>query len=457
MTAPAKPTASIVLPDAYALPALIVLLTLLNGFYNSMATAFGYGFPFDTFCFSPGDLLADFIKSALSYPGPAIAGLDGWPALYRDYLQLNPYGGAAALAEGKLTNLHGMPLPTFILLEARRAFAFYNPNFVTFVFFGAVLAPFCALILAECRKSSSGLIAVLSFLLSYPLIFAITRGNLTAIMLGEVLIAAILLTWRGQHLWLVALLLALAINLRPNAAIFLALPLLRWPFRHTVAWAAASLAMAAAVFFGALALAQPLYPDYTLNNFSQAVLVYRTVYAAGDAGLAYGSSLLGGLKFIYSAMLRLPPPAHALELASILLGIVSILLWLAVVLRGRIARITSLFTLLAIYALFSGVFGDYHLIVYFAVVLIYARENQNPFAEKKLPGVLIASAAVLVLAPKNYVFWHGFSAQIFLNPLILIISALAGSAAALSARDISSGPEVIDGARRRHAEDSLQF
>jgi hypothetical protein len=280
-----------------------------------MAAAFGYGFPFDTFCFSPKDLFADFIKAALSYPGPAIRNLDAWPALFRDYLQHNPYGDVAALAEGKLTNLHGMPLPTLILLEARRAFAFRDATFVTLAFFAAVILPFCGLIWAYCRRSSAGAITVLSFLLCYPLIFTVTRGNITAIMLGEALIAVILLIWRGQNLWLAALLLALAVNLRPNALIFLALPLLRWPFRRSVAWAAASLVMTAAMFWGALALANRLYLDYTLANFYQAVLVYRKIYVIDDAGLAYGSSLFGGLKFL-NIFFGNPAPTRALELAA---------------------------------------------------------------------------------------------------------------------------------------------
>jgi len=433
MTAPAKPTVSIVLPSVYILPALIILLTLFNGFYNSMAAAFGYGFPFDTFCFSPTDLFADFIKSALSYPGPAIRNLDAWPALFRDYLQHNPYGDVAALAEGKLTNLHGMPLPTLILLEARRAFAFRDATFVTLAFFAAVILPFCALIWAYCRASSAGAITVLSFLLCYPLIFTVTRGNITAIMLGEALIAVILLIWRGQNLWLAALLLALAVNLRPNALIFLALPLLRWPFRRSVAWAAASLVMTAAMFWGALALANRLYLDYTLANFYQAVLVYRKIYVIDDAGLAYGSSLFGGLKFL-NIFFGNPAPTRALELASSLLGLVCIALWLFLALRRRFEPAAGLFALVAIYALFSGVFGDYHLIIFFAFVLIYARENLNPFAAGRGRDFWIAGATLIALVPKNYLFLQGLSAQVLLNPLILGGAALAVVVLALSAR-----------------------
>ena len=153
MATPAKPVVSIPFPAPSLLPILIIAFTALNGLFNSLATAFGYGFPFDTFCFTSQDLFADFVKAVLSYPGPAIRRLDAWPALYRDYFEHNPYGGVEALSVGKLSNLHGMPLPTFIALEARRALAFRNPNFVTFAFLAGILAPFSAMVWFYCRRS----------------------------------------------------------------------------------------------------------------------------------------------------------------------------------------------------------------------------------------------------------------------------------------------------------------
>ena len=63
---------TLTIPAAYILPAALIVLTLTNGFFNSMATAFGAAFPYDTFCFSANDLFADFIKAAVSYPGPEI-------------------------------------------------------------------------------------------------------------------------------------------------------------------------------------------------------------------------------------------------------------------------------------------------------------------------------------------------------------------------------------------------
>jgi hypothetical protein len=423
MTAPAVNT-TVTVPGAYVLPLALIALTLANGFFNSIASAFGAAFPYDTFCFSAGDLLADFIKSAVSFPGPAIRSLDHWPPLYRDYVANNPYGGAAALAEGKLSNLHGMPLPTFILLEARRALAFGGIYAVTAGFFAGAIAPFAALIWFYCRRQGgAAALCALAFLLSYPLIFAVTRGNITALLLGLSLVGAVLLIHEGRSPWLVALLLAVAINLRPNAMIFLALPLLHGSFRQTVAWGFASLAMAAAIFAGALALAHQLYPDYTFAHFTQAVLVYRQTYALGDAGLAYGSSLLGGLKFV-NILLGSFVATPRLELASSLLGVVALGIWLSLVLSGRLGKRAGLFCFLALYALFSGVFGDYHLIVFIALVAIFVRDGRNPLANWRNDDFVIAAAALLVLAPKNYLFFGGLSAQILVNPLILTAALL---------------------------------
>lgn len=418
----AEKTVSISLPAASVLPILIIFFTLLNGFCNSLASAFGRGFPYDSFVFHAGDLLGDFIKASLSYPGPEIQGVESWPDLYRDYLANNPYGGVSALAKGELSNLHGMPVPTLVLLEARRAMAFYDPNLVTFTFFTPVIASFCAVIWTQCRKSSARAITVLAYLLCYPLIFAVTRGNITAIMLGNALAVAVLLTIRGRHLWLVLILLAFAVNLRPNAAIFLVLPFLQWSLRRSLAAVAVTLAMAAVFFLAALTVATHFYPDYTLGNFYQALLVYEKFYALGNHGLAYGSSLLGGAKFV-SYFLLGTSPTRALELATSLLGVGAIGLWLFVFLRRQLDPLVGLFILTAIYALFSGVFGDYHLIVFFAFVVIYVQEGRSPFTGNR-SDLLIGLAVLIVLIPKNYIFFEGISAQVVLNPLVLLIAAL---------------------------------
>ena len=211
--------------------------------------------------------------------------------------------------------------------------------------------------------------------------------------------------------------------MRPNAMVFLALPLLWWSLRQTFVWAIAALVMAAVIFAGALAFAHRLYPDYTFARFIKAVLLYARAYSLGDAGLAYGSSLLGGLK---SVNVLLGPVVRTawIELASSVLALAALGGWLLLALFRRLGELCGLFCFLAIYALFSGVFGDYHLIVFIAIVMILVRNGSNPLADVRSNDFIIAVAAILVLAPKNYLFFRGLSAQILINPLILAVAAL---------------------------------
>ena len=51
---------------------MIIFLTFLNSFFNSMASELSLSSQFTTFLFNPNDFMADLLKSALSYPGPEI-------------------------------------------------------------------------------------------------------------------------------------------------------------------------------------------------------------------------------------------------------------------------------------------------------------------------------------------------------------------------------------------------
>lgn len=411
---------AIVLPASWTAPSVLILLTLINGFYNSMATAFGGTFPFNTFVFTPNDLLADFFKAALSLPGPDIHDIERWPQLYRDYLLHNPYGGVEALNAGSLSNLHGMPLPTFLGVGARYALTLHNPNLVAALFFSIAILPFSAFVWVYSHRASAGSISTLAFLLSYPLIFAVTRGNLTAILLGEVLIGALLLIWSGRSIWSVSLLLALAVNLRPNSMIFLALPLLRWSFRETALSGLVSMSVAAVIFFCSLVLVQQFYHDYTLANFFQALTLYHKFYAVGDAGLAYGSSLYGGIKFL-NMCLGTPFDVSTLEIISVIISLSALALWLILALKGSWDVWSGLVVFVALYTLISMVFGDYHLIIFFGLLLILIREDKINYT----PNVILSGALIiLILAPKNYIFFQGVSIQTLLNPALLVILLL---------------------------------
>jgi hypothetical protein len=71
----------------------------------------------------------------------------------------------------------------------------------------------------------------------------------------------------------------------------------------------------------------------------------------------------------------------------------------------------------------SSVLADYHLGVFFAPLLIYYIDHYNKSVANidYFEFLVINVGSVLMLAPKNYIFYHGISLQVALNPLIILL------------------------------------
>ena len=177
--------------------------------------------------------------------------------------------------------------------------------------------------------------------------------------------------------------------------------------------------MALALFLGAMLLAHNLYPDYTFSNFRHALSVYHSVYVNQASGIAYGSSLLGAL-VVLNALYHLGATVTTLEIVTVVLAVLYVATLGYLALRNKLKTIEYIFILVSIYALFSGIFGDYHLIVFFAIAMLIARLSDEHVNEFKPEYTALAAATILLLSPKNYLFSGDISLQVVLNPMILI-------------------------------------
>jgi hypothetical protein len=408
---------------------LLVLGFALNAGYSALH--FGFGFGPSYFLPGPQDRFADLIKVALSFKDYT-AGLattvefQAWPEAYKNYLLHNPYNGAEALPTGRLTHLHHPPLSQLsfnicaILMVATK-----SATGVLWIWFGlyAACVAWLAATYRRCateKRSALYPILVLCFA-SYPALIVFTRGNYHA-GFASILISVFLVSCFGQRkvTWSAVLALALAINFRPVALIFLlAIPMiLGW--RRSMVPTVAAIGLALAIFLAALAAENAIYPDYGLDSFLKGLEIYKNLYIVGSWGdggnaslwaLAKNSVSMSGSASYY------PEELHRVFIALALLGL--FLSWRAVQQVPDLAQNGPL-VLVALYVLLAPVCAEYHLLVCIApLILLSLHQFSNPFN-----AILIFGSTVIILIPKNYASIEGLSIQTILNPLTLLVALL---------------------------------
>jgi hypothetical protein len=335
------------------------------------------------------DQFADFVKYVLSYPGPHVRLPDplGFGELIGRYM------ASTAYIEG-IGNTHVPPLTATLAGLSRQAMGIVPPM-TLYVTLAAGLTT-CLL----------GFVAridwrwALATAASYPFWFMLDRGNLFAGLTALCLIAAIV---RAKADWAGALLFAIAISIRPNAAI-VALAMLAVDFRFALRLATVLLPLNL-ICAGAASL---LNPDYTPSTFLEGMARYRANYVEGADGVAFGSSLHGGLRFLFDR--QAPGGAGLLALVFLPLAFIHH--------RARQLSYAGLvFVCLAAYALATTVFGDYHLLVFVAPLMLVKRSDPAFWP--------ILLSCCFVLAPKNYQAPFEHSWQVALNPAVLLLGMLA--------------------------------
>lgn len=398
---------------------IIVLMTLLNAFYNSMAVQLGFGFPYNTFLFRPDDLVADLLKYPLSFPGREIPDLSRWNELYQSYVYKNPYSSNFSSA-GSLTNLHTMPI-TIILSIFQRYLLGHMSISVFLILFQCASAGFLFFtIINLCKSQQIRIISAVSFLFSYPFLFYITRGNFPAAILAGVIMISTHLSFYKKSPYLITFLIAVAVNIRPNTIYLLVLFFLSWGFLEAIIYTSIGLINSLLLLAVTSYAAHFLYPIYNFDNFLSAFAIYYSQYVLGNDGMAYGSSLLGGVKFIaYISQINLPVKFLD-KFIVIILGILLVIFYYFYS-KKLIDKFGFLYVIFSIYILYPNVFADYHLMSFFVISIIFAEaaiENHFQYSQIDLIIVCIVS---FILAAKNFIFYKGVSYQVIFNPLLLLV------------------------------------
>lgn len=404
---------------------LIFMMVALNSIFNSLAVAVGLDFPRTTFLFAPNDLFADYFKVIFSYPGASniqIHGVSKFSTLLLSYLNNNTYHGADGLVSGALTHFHLTPFTTLFSLFNLRLMNYIDPYLLFLLLILLLLIGVYLLLIKTTCSKLDRLLWFLSVLLCYPTLFAITRGNIFAFITSLAIIGYLILIYKDENIFIALFLLAIAINIRPNAIIFI-LVFLLGKSRSKIGHVLVFFVIAGGIFFNSLYLSNYLYPDYTLTAFFAGLKIYHAMYVFGNGGLAYGSSLFGPLKVVFGA-------TSATEISALFLTILLLVpaVWLRIV--NKLSNSSFIFIICSCYVLGASVFADYHLVVFLAPLIVcYLEGKEKPAIDLQLSAkaeyALIYLGSVFMLTPKNYIFYRSISAQVVLNPIALLLVTTA--------------------------------
>ncbi len=396
---------------------IIFVATAANAIFLSIAFALGRG-P-GTFIFV-GDVFADYLKVVLSYPGafevPQNSRL-GLTALVSDYVLNNPHLGVEGLEIGALTHFHLPPLSTAYALFSLRLMKLLGPQLVLYLMiFLAVLALYgVAREISSDRRTSAAWLGC--FLLSYPSLFILQRANLFSAATSILIIYYMVFLQKGKNTGIAIFLLALAVNIKPNAVIF-ALGLFLVRDGKVLSRLILFSALSCAVFAASLAVSTALYPAYSIPNFLSALRIWRTMYVVGDLGIAYNSSVFTLLKYIFGY--------HEYLESSCLLGSLALMLiGFRLYLKRSLNATSFVFVMCAAYMIGTTHSCDYHLLIFFIPLIFLSMEPRGAALSSILCGRNGRSYAVIfvvscfLLSPKNYIVYYGVSLLVLLNPVVI--------------------------------------
>ena len=407
---------------------IIFIFTLLNTFFNSLCVAYGLPFPYSTFLANSSDLHADLIKTAVSLLHQYnIPNIHEWSPLYQDYFFHYPYGGfnVDVLEKNSFTLFHMPPLSVNLTIVLSKVILVTSADTLVFFFYMTVIILLFYLSTLFANNKKEVIFLSLTMLLSYPILLMLTRGYIYSLIIGILSIVLLFNVNKSNSSWLISIvLLSLIINLRPNAVILLAL-LFSYGFREGLKYSIFAIILSGLLFFSNLGIVQNIYPQYTLEHFSQGLKVYYQLYIIGHFGDSFNNSLYGLEKYFFttiSYLMVLSPQRYAKTLEfNTILGLGITLFSIILFNRRKIDLYGFSFLIVLIYSLAFTIFSVYYLLIFFAFLLIPLKDNelQNSYFYKE---VVILSSITLI--PKNYIFNDALSLESVVNPILMLSVAI---------------------------------
>ena len=484
---------------------LLVLLTFASLLFCAMTYELGckpVSF-LGTGAEGPTDRLADLIKVTFSYrtwvAGIRPENLHAWPKIFETYYLSPNYAGKEGLTTGHLTHFHLPPLTTLMYFGSAKFIVLtQSARLDVLLFFALYLASVQWAVTVgiprERRTSRILLVVWLFALVSYPALELVARGNFQAGITSMMIMGFLLRVFLRKEADIAALLsLAIAVNFRPNAAVFiLAIPL-ALGFKRSIKPLIYFAVVASAILAFSYTAVHLLYPDYTIRAFLRGLEIYKKLYVTGDMGDGGNASLWALTKNYNSISLNGDPNlmfriSSVVLLVSVFVAWRRIMSWMTiapVVLFALYAQLVALsmndyssqgfvvfsilvvgaagwalrstsrrtilgpFLLSAVYCLVCPVFAEYHLLIFLAPMIALYFCEEREWKENYRSMAVIAGASLLLLVPKGYLYFDGLSfvglsAQTLINPLIAYCAAMYLATEAYSTRH-ATAPESAAG------------
>lgn len=403
----------------------IFFFTLLNGLFNSLYVASGHlSLHRTTFLFNPADLHADLLKYIFSFYQGQFPEYFTWDELHQKYYLHTNYGGIEQLKNGTLSSYGGLPMGIMIAFGLGQLIFIGGPKFLVIVFYSFVIISIAYTIKFFTRQETrSGFFFFLITLLSYPILFLLTRGHIYSFITASLGIFFIYLVLKKHPIYLPILLLAIMINLRPNMLILGTLFLV-YGFRESIKATLFVIILGAFGFIVSLLFASRLFEGYNLQTILLGFKMYSSIYIIGAGGDSFNNSLLGAIKLTTIILNFEFSKTTLLLLNKIVSFSMFMLLPIAMYLNytKRLLNYDFAFVVTCIYILATPSLATYHLYIIFGFLFYkFTMENQT-FNTSFLKIILIV--IIFVLSPKNYIYNHGVSIEIILNPLVMLSGVL---------------------------------
>lgn len=377
--------------------------------YHAILGLIGLDWPWNTFLFSPGDRFND------------------WHNSVAQAASINPYDSSGpALAAY-------FPV-TYVLLKVGVGYSAVTSIYIYFSISIALFILTAGLVRAQIRQPSVDsrthyikdvVLLVAACLISYPVLFALDRGNID---LWIALLSALFVVTQRTRFEIAGLLcLSLAISVKGYPAAFLLLLVSDRKYRSAIFCSFLALFMTGITLYF-------MWDGFgrNLNGFLNNLNSYYRIYVIGGASLFASSDPYNATRLIYFEFVGvwqklISPNFVPLSLETVstsILRIYSLLssffaviaaFFVLAVPAARWKKVTAI-CLIAIF--FPNVSNDYKLCILFPGLYLLLLENINSRTEK-VSFVLFC----LLMVPKSYLFIHGKPISMFINPLLLIALA----------------------------------
>jgi hypothetical protein len=303
------------------------------------------------------------------------ANFQNWPELYKFYLLRNPY---LFMYSGFGVSNAIYQFPPLSLLYTRivaHEIVLFGPTGALIqqfiIYFSLVLlaAVFVKKSLFLANKRT--LLFAFLFLCSMPVLTSYSRGHFYSAYAGLAVVLYILTVYANRCRYFGIIMLAIAINIRPNLIVFLIMETLSAKgLRGSIKnFLVAGMSIGFFYLFSYIFINKEC-PDYNISSWLSALHAYSEVYIKNDSEISFGCSILGFVRTI-RWILKMHP-YYTVGVANIIncIGIIYALILVMLHISKILDPLKSSYLCACYTALFCPYFGHYHFVIFAAPLIL---------------------------------------------------------------------------------------